>query len=86
MNYQLIGENIKRHRIFKGKKQQVFAEEIGVSRIMMSRYENGHTEIGLVRLSFIALKLGISLSELLGEKLKEVHQYDIKEITSTRCT
>ncbi len=65
MNNTIIGGNIKKYRIFKDKKQQVFAKEIGVSRIMLSRYENGHVEIKLATLQLIAEKLGINITILL---------------------
>lgn len=65
MNYHLIGVNIKKYRSFNGKKQEVLAKEIGVSRIMMSRYENGHVNLSLEILVLIAQRLNISVAELL---------------------
>lgn len=65
MNFYQIGENIKKHRAFKGKKQEALAKEIGVSRIMLSRYENGRVKISIETLHTIATSLDIKLMELL---------------------
>lgn len=65
MNYYQIGENIKKHRTFKGKKQEVLANEIGVSRIMLSRYENGRVKISIETLHTIAIRLNIRVVDLL---------------------
>lgn len=62
-----IGWNIRRWRSFRGKKQQVFANEIGVSRNMLSRYENGRSSISISQLQKIAGCLQISLENLLPE-------------------
>jgi transcriptional regulator with XRE-family HTH domain len=62
-----IGWNIKRWRSFRGKKQQVFANEIGVSRNMLSRYENGKSTVSVQQLQKIASCLQVSLDNLLTE-------------------
>ena len=68
MMYNLsIGWNIKRWRSFRGKKQQVFANEIGVSRNMLSRYENGKSTVSVQQLQKIASCLQVSLDNLLTE-------------------
>jgi transcriptional regulator with XRE-family HTH domain len=65
MKYYVIGENIKRFRNFRGKKQDVLAKEIGISRIMLSRYENGHVKFSFEILAEIANKLNVKIEELL---------------------
>ena len=65
MNWLQVGENIKRHRTFKSKKQDCFAKEIGKTRQMLSRYENGRCEIPLPMLRLIAEKLDVPLAILL---------------------
>jgi transcriptional regulator with XRE-family HTH domain len=65
MNNQFIGLNIKKWRSFRGKKQEHFANEIGISRIMLSRYENGKSAVSFVRLHRIANCLDISVEKLL---------------------
>jgi transcriptional regulator with XRE-family HTH domain len=64
MSRQVIGSNIKRWRLFRGKKQSVFAKEIGVSRVMLSRYENGHTAVTFELLKTIAEQLQIEINKL----------------------
>ncbi len=63
-----IGINIKKFRSFKGKKQIVLAGEIGVSRIMLSRYENGRSTISLQQLQKIANCLGVTIDQLVYEE------------------
>lgn len=65
MNRIDVGYNIKRWRVFNGKKQSVFAKEIGVSRVMLSRYENGRSTISIQLLQTIALKLKIDVKNLM---------------------
>jgi len=60
-----VGMKIKRWRSFKDYKQEVFAREIGVSRIMLSRYENGRSQVSIVQLQKIAMLLDIEISVLL---------------------
>ena len=65
MGQLLIGKNIQRWRSFKGKKQETLAKEVGISRIMLSRYENGRSEISIKLLEKIAKLLDVSIDELL---------------------
>jgi len=68
MDRAIIGRNIQRWRHFKGKKQEPFAKEIEVSRVMLSRYENGRSEISLQQLEKIADALGVSITDLLSDE------------------
>ncbi|HEU4471158.1 MAG TPA: helix-turn-helix transcriptional regulator [Flavisolibacter sp.] len=65
MDWLIIGEKIKRWRAFKGIKQEVFAKEIGISRVMLSRYENGKTPISLQQIELIAERLGIKTEDII---------------------
>ncbi|MBL7744895.1 MAG: helix-turn-helix transcriptional regulator [Chitinophagaceae bacterium] len=67
MEQIVIGKNIRKWRDFKGKKQASFAKEIGVSRVMLSRYENGRSKISLEHLNKIAISLGVDISDLIKE-------------------
>jgi transcriptional regulator with XRE-family HTH domain len=65
MNDRLrVGTNIKKWRSFRGIKQQNLACTIGISRVTLSKYENGRTEISVILLSDIARALAITLDEL----------------------
>jgi len=66
MDWVTVGRNIQRWRQFKGKKQEPFAKEIEISRVMLSRYENGRSKISLEELEKIATALSIPLHELLS--------------------
>lgn len=59
------GLKIKKWRNFKDYKQEVFAKELGISRIMLSRYENGRSQVSLPQLQKIAFVLDVELSVLL---------------------
>lgn len=60
-----VGMKIKKWRNFKDYKQAVFAKEIGISRIMLSRYENGRSKVSVLQLQKIALVLDVEISVLL---------------------
>jgi transcriptional regulator with XRE-family HTH domain len=66
MDWVAIGRNIQRWHQFKGKKQEPFAKEVDISRVMLSRYENGRSKISLEELEKIATALSITLPELLS--------------------
>ncbi len=71
MEQIIIGRNIQRWRCFKGKKQENFAKEVGISRVMLSRYENGRSKISLQQLEHIAELLGIKIEDLITAFEKE---------------
>jgi transcriptional regulator with XRE-family HTH domain len=70
MNRFIIGDNIKRHRNFKGIKQEAFANKIRVSRVMLSRYENGRSVVSPEKLTLIAQVLDVSIESLLKVSLE----------------
>ncbi len=68
MNQQValtVGMKIKKWRSFKDYKQESFAKEIGISRIMLSRYENGRSRVSILQLQKIASLLEVEISVLL---------------------
>jgi transcriptional regulator with XRE-family HTH domain len=67
MNRYFIGANIKRYRMAQGYKQETFAKEIGMSRIMLSRYENGRSVLSSAKLAEIANRLQVPVVILLSE-------------------
>lgn len=69
MNSNVVGSNIKKIRTFQGKKQEVFAKEIGVSRVMLSRYENGRSAIKVDLLNIISNKLKTPVVELMQDSI-----------------
>jgi transcriptional regulator with XRE-family HTH domain len=67
MTRYIIGANIKRCRMAQGFKQETFAKEIGISRIMLSRYENGRSVLSSAKLADIAKFLQVPVVILLSE-------------------
>jgi transcriptional regulator with XRE-family HTH domain len=65
MEQIFIGKNIQRWRSFKGKKQETLAREIGISRVMLSRNENGRSVISLQQLEIIAALLDLKVEDLI---------------------
>ncbi len=58
---------IFRNYLLNKEKQEVFAKEIGVSRVMLSRYENGRSAIKIDLLHVISDKLKTPLAELMQD-------------------
>jgi len=65
-HHYFVGENIRRWRSFKGFKQEHLALKIGISRVTLSKYENGRSEITFMQLQLIAEALDIQLDQLLN--------------------
>jgi transcriptional regulator with XRE-family HTH domain len=61
---QIIGENIRRHRLRKEIALSAFAEKLGVSCRDMEHYEAGTNRIGSARLWRAAEILDLAVSEL----------------------
>jgi len=66
MDYRTIGENIRRYRSFRGIKQDVLAKTLHLSRVMVSRYENGRSKIAPQQLELFEEALGVPMKELTG--------------------
>ncbi|MBW0770666.1 helix-turn-helix transcriptional regulator [Mammaliicoccus lentus] len=67
----ILGNNIKKFRKIKGINQKEFATKIGVSNVVLSRYENGIRTPDNATQNKIADILDISLDELHGREKKE---------------
>jgi len=56
-----IGKNIRKWRTFHDIKQETFAKQLGISRVMLSRYENGRTGVPDETLKKICVIFNIDL-------------------------
>ncbi len=70
--------NIKKHREFKGIRQQDLAERLSMSLRSYQSLENGETKLDLERLGQIAKQLETTVEELLKGEGMLVHQ-EIKD-------
>lgn len=70
--------NIKKHREFKGLRQQDLADKLSVSLRSYQSLENGETKLDLERLGQIARLLETTVEELLKGEGMLVHQ-EIKD-------
>lgn len=64
---KILGQNIKRYRLFKGIKAETFAKKIGLSPEHLSKLENANKtakNIGLNYLIKIAKELDIPIEQL----------------------
>ena len=62
-----MGNNIRKWRLVKNFKQDLFAEKLNISRVALSRIETGKTDITLSRLCEIAKILHIDVTVLFSE-------------------
>ena len=65
INYKIIGERIKKHRLIKNLSQEKISEKLNVSVTYISRIERGNTKPNLEMLDNISEVLEISLSEII---------------------
>ena len=66
LDYNIIGERIKKARIDKNMTQEKLAEQIDVSVAFLSRVERGTSHINLKRLTQICEILGVSEGSILN--------------------
>ncbi len=66
LDYNIIGERLKKARIDKNMTQEKLAEQIDVSVAFLSRVERGTSHINLKRLTQICEILGVSESSILN--------------------
>ena len=59
------GRRIRYLRTSRGITQEVLSGQAGITRVNLSRIENGKAEAGLTTLADLAHGLGIKLSDLL---------------------
>ena len=66
VDYNLIGERLKKARLAKGLTQENLAESLNISIAYLSRIETGTTKVNLRRLDEICRLLDVSESEILS--------------------
>jgi len=74
--------NIKKHREFKGLRQQDLADKLNMNIRSYQKLENGDTRLDLERLAQIAEVLETSMEDLLKPEGLIIHQ-EIKETNGT---
>ncbi|MCZ8088992.1 helix-turn-helix transcriptional regulator [Flavobacterium sp.] len=68
-----IGDNIRKHRIEKDKKQQEIYEAIGVNQSTYSKIENNKYKMDIETLKNIANVLEVDVTKLIGEDKIEIN-------------
>lgn len=71
----ILGNNIKMYRKQKGINQKDLATKIGVSNVVLSRYESGVRTPDINIQNKIADILEVTLDELHGRESKEQHSF-----------
>lgn len=66
IDYDLIGERLKKARLAKGLTQENLAESLNISIAYLSRIETGTTKVNLKRLDEICKLLSVSEAEILS--------------------
>lgn len=66
LDYNIIGERLKKARIDKNMTQEKLAEQIDISVAFLSRVERGTSHINLKRLTQICEILGVSEGSILN--------------------
>ncbi len=88
IDYELVGERIKRKRRELGLSQEFFAEKMDVSTAYFSRVERGISKVSLGRIAQIASLLQMPIDELITGVTKEQNIYldrEFKELFS-KCS
>ena len=75
LDYNIIGERIKKARIKHNMTQEQLAEELDVSIAFLSRIERGSSHISLKRLSQVCDVLGISEGSILNGSSNNSNTY-----------
>ena len=68
-----IGENIRRIRVEKDKKQQEIYDAIGVNQSTYSKIENNKYKMDIETLKNIANVLEVDITKLIGEEKIEIN-------------
>lgn len=66
LDYNIIGERLKKARVEKNMTQEKLAEQLDVSIAFLSRIERGSSHINLKRLSQFCTILGVSEGYILS--------------------
>lgn len=76
MSAMTIGSNIKKHRERLGIQQKEFAKKIGVSNVVLSRYESDERKPDYDTLQKIADYFEVTVDNLLGREEKKMPSQD----------
>lgn len=68
---EIVGQQIKKARQSKSLSQKQLAEKVGISRMMISRYEVGYSEVPIEKLQRLAQILDKPVSFFFGEEQVE---------------
>ena len=79
LDYNIIGERLKKARIDNDLTQEKLAEKLDVSIAFLSRIERGSSHISLKRLSQICDILGISEGSILNGSSNNSNTYLVSE-------
>lgn len=82
VDFNIIGERIKKVRKERGMTQEDLAEKMDVSIAFLSRIERGTSQINLKRLSQICGLLGITEGEILNGSSNNSDKYLNSEFSS----
>lgn len=83
LDYNIIGERLKKARLKSGMTQEKLAEKLDVSVAFLSRIERGSSHINLKRLNQLCAILGVSESYVLSGVATQPSNYlneDFKEL------
>ena len=79
MDKKIVGKQIKKARTEKNLSQEELAQKIGVSRMMISRYEISSSDVPIEKLQKISKVLEKPISYFFGEEPKHDSQQVWKE-------
>ena len=79
LDYNIIGERLKKARIDNNLTQEKLAEKLDVSIAFLSRIERGSSHISLKRLSQICDILGITEGSILNGSSNNSNTYLVSE-------
>lgn len=82
LDYNIIGERLKKARIDKNMTQEKLAEQIDVSVAFLSRVERGTSHINLKRLTQICEILGVSEGSILNDVSSNSDNYLASEFNN----
>lgn len=82
LDYNIIGERLKKARINRNLTQEKLAEQLDVSIAFLSRIERGSSFISLKRLNQICSVLDVSEGEILNGVSKDSNIYLNKELSN----
>ena len=82
LDYNIIGERLKKARLDKNLTQEMLAEKLDVSVAFLSRIERGSSFINLKRLNQICSILEISEGEILNGVSNDSNTYLNKDLSN----